>query len=216
MILPVRGDINKITARYFQFGDSPYSFQAVNPDGSLFPKDSNGNFRHHGMDLDVPEGTPIYAPEAGTVLFSGPAGTAGNMVRIKGATGIVRMLHNRNNVIGTGASVKQGQLVAYSGETGQSAGIPHVHFDLERGGKYVNARPYIKEKQMLTLKIAHLGSRIHFGRAANKYTIDKYVGKIGADEWLEKAENSDEAKARARLLKKAKTDLNNHLPSAAR
>lgn len=181
MRLPVDGDINKITARYFQFGGSPYSFQVVNPDGSLFPRTSGGAYRHHGMDLDVKEGTPIKAPEDGRVLFSGNAGSAGNMVQIQGRSGIVRMLHNSRNVVRTGQTVKLGQLVAYSGKTGFSAGIPHVHFDLERGRKYVDPRPYIKveeedmaDPKMTTAKLNEV-YQLTEGRNATKAEIDKYV-----------------------------------------
>lgn len=145
MIFPLKGNIKDLTSTYYGFGQAPYSiggYPVANPDGSVF------GFRHHGIDCGpIPLRTPIYAPEDGVVSFSGNAGTAGNLVQIDGETGRNRMLHNDSNVVKTGQRVEKGQLIGFAGMTGYSNGFVHVHWDLTRGGKYVNPMPYIKEEE---------------------------------------------------------------------
>ena len=51
-------------------------------------------------------------------------------------------MHNSVLVSKTGDKVKAGQLIAYSGSTGDSTG-PHCHFGLKINGTYVNPAPYL-------------------------------------------------------------------------
>lgn len=97
----------------------------------------NGKIYHAGDDIACPEGTPIYAPVSGTVTFSqgiyrnGKLASYGNCVKIKSDDGkyLVILAHNSKLVAKAGDKVKQGQLVAYSGTTGNSSG-PHCHFEV--------------------------------------------------------------------------------------
>ncbi len=51
-------------------------------------------------------------------------------------------MHNSSLVVSAGDTVKAGQLIAYSGSTGDSTG-PHCHFGLKIDGTFVNPAPYI-------------------------------------------------------------------------
>lgn len=87
-----------------------------------------GDHVHQGVDLAAPEGTPIYAPVAGTVAGlweNGALSGAGNTVSL-------RTLDNRNALVfmhlrgwraglRVGARVRRGELVGYVGETDSSA-----------------------------------------------------------------------------------------------
>ncbi len=94
---------------------------------------------HKGIDLAASVGTPVYAPENGTVSWSGPGVQApgvwgGNEVHIDGASGIQSWFaHLSSMAVKVGDAVRAGQQIALSGNTGISSG-PHLHFGAFQGG----------------------------------------------------------------------------------
>lgn len=99
--------------------------------GSLYKNSAGVAYAHEGLDIGMPEGTPIYAPWDGVVAWSDfEAGTYGNYIRISGAYKADFFYgHLKQRLVSTGNSVKQGQLIGYSGNTGNSSG-PHLHFEV--------------------------------------------------------------------------------------
>jgi murein DD-endopeptidase MepM/ murein hydrolase activator NlpD len=98
---------------------------------------------HEGIDLAVPSGTPVVASAAGTVIVAGWLGGYGNLVVVDHGNGISTAYgHNTSVAVGVGQSVAQGQLVAYSGNTGHSTG-PHVHFEVRINGSPVDPLGYL-------------------------------------------------------------------------
>lgn len=89
---------------------------------------------HHGRDLNAGVGTPVYAVEAGTVTTSSNGATdkytgrfaAGEVIVING-TYETWYMHLSQRLVGAGAKVSEGQLIAKSGNTGFTTG-PHLHF----------------------------------------------------------------------------------------
>ena len=94
---------------------------------------------HNGVDIAVPTGTSLYSAVNGTVIDSHYSTSAGNMITIQTETGWkVTFMHMDSRVISQGEKVKQGQLVGYSGNTGNSTG-PHLHLEVKNAeGEYVN------------------------------------------------------------------------------
>ncbi|WP_323100711.1 M23 family metallopeptidase [Intrasporangium sp. YIM S08009] len=86
---------------------------------------------HPAQDLAVATGTPVHALSSGTVVFAGWSTEGyGNMVKIRYWDGTVSwMAHNSRLVVSVGEEVEPGQLVSYSGSTGNSTG-PHVHLEI--------------------------------------------------------------------------------------
>ena len=92
---------------------------------------------HNGIDIAVPVGTPIKAIADGTVVVTGPVSGYGYWVGIN--HGIVNGVnvsseygHISKWVVNNGQLVKQGQILAYSGNTGYSQG-PHLHLTIRHG-----------------------------------------------------------------------------------
>ncbi len=99
---------------------------------------------HYGLDLAVPTGTPIHAAAAGTVTYSGAMGTYGIIVIIDHGNGVeTRYAHLSRTAVSVGQRVKRGQLIAYSGNTGNSTG-PHLHFEIRHRGQAVDPEQYLK------------------------------------------------------------------------
>lgn len=88
---------------------------------------------HSGIDILVNQGTPVVAPGNGVVESAGRGGSLGNYVRIKhAAAGYVTTYAHLSRVgegIKRGTKVTRGELIGYSGSTGQSTG-PHLHYEV--------------------------------------------------------------------------------------
>lgn len=99
---------------------------------------------HNGTDWAVPKGTAVYASCGGTVTKAGWGGNYGNVIYIKHPDGReTRYAHLSKILVSSGQSVKQGQKIALSGNTGRSTG-PHLHFEIRINGSSVNALKYIQ------------------------------------------------------------------------
>ncbi len=86
---------------------------------------------HSGRDLAAPEGTPVVAVLAGTVVSSGPAGGYGLAIEIEHGGVQRRTLygHLSELYVKEGARVSQGEVIGRVGSTGLSTG-PHLHFEM--------------------------------------------------------------------------------------
>lgn len=95
--------------------------------------------RHHsGIDIAVPEGTPIKAAQGGKVVHAGNRGGAGLCVIIEHGNGRRSSYgHCSKLKVKLGDVVKQNQVVALAGSTGMSTGS-HVHFSVTENGKQVD------------------------------------------------------------------------------
>lgn len=102
-----------------------------------------GGYMHTGIDFGAACGTPVYAAAAGEVFSAGWADDGGgNNVKI--SHGVVQgnslttiYYHNTSVVVSVGQQVSQGQLIAYSGTTGNSTGC-HSHFETWLNGVAVD------------------------------------------------------------------------------
>ncbi len=99
---------------------------------------------HKGIDWATPTGTAVYASCGGTVAKAGWGSGYGYVVYINHEDGRqTRYAHLSKVLVKVGQTVKQGEKIALSGNTGVSSG-PHVHFELLIGGKQVDPLKYIK------------------------------------------------------------------------
>ena len=93
---------------------------------------------HTGVDYAAPEGTPIKAARAGTVVFSGWKNGYGNTVVIQHDNKFSTLYgHNRSNSVRVGQKVRAGELIAHVGTTGHTTG-PHLHFEVLENGRPIN------------------------------------------------------------------------------
>jgi murein DD-endopeptidase MepM/ murein hydrolase activator NlpD len=93
-----------------------------------------GTTYHEGVDIGVPEGTPIRAAASGTVIIADNTGGYGNYNCIHHGIGLSTCYgHQSGYAVSAGQSVDQGQIIGYSGNTGNSTG-PHLHFEVRING----------------------------------------------------------------------------------
>ena len=98
---------------------------------------------HAGVDISAPEGTPIRAADSGRVVIAGWTGGYGNYTCIQ-HTGSLSTCYAHQSRLGTSqsASVRQGQVMGYVGNTGNSFGA-HLHFETRVNGSPVNPMGYL-------------------------------------------------------------------------
>jgi hypothetical protein len=123
-----------------------------------------GQKGHNGIDLRAAIGTSVFAAADGVVEYEGygknlyyMGDVAGICVVLKHNGIMTGYAHLKSTIVNKGQSVKQGQIIGYSGNTGTSTG-PHLHFEVIKlpidinNGYYgrVDPNPYLKGEEMPT------------------------------------------------------------------
>ncbi len=99
---------------------------------------------HAGLDFGAPVGSQVRAAADGTVEFAGQASGFGNHVKIQHAGFETSYSHLSEipEFIRPGVKVKEGDIIALSGNTGLSTG-PHLHFQFYLNGEAVDPLPHL-------------------------------------------------------------------------
>jgi len=95
---------------------------------------------HQGIDFAAPVGAPVYAAGDGVVEEARWAGGYGRWLKIRhGAAWETGYGHLSGWAVGPGEHVRQGQVVAYVGATGEATG-PHLHYEVMMDGRKINPK----------------------------------------------------------------------------
>ncbi len=92
---------------------------------------------HQGIDIGVTIGTTIVAAMEGKVSVVSDAGEYGTHVKIVNKDVTTIYAHCSKILVKQGASIKKGQKIALSGNTGKTTG-PHLHFEIRRDQRTVD------------------------------------------------------------------------------
>jgi murein DD-endopeptidase MepM/ murein hydrolase activator NlpD len=93
---------------------------------------------HLGIDYGAPTGTPVQTIGDGKVIFSGPKGGDGNLVKIQHTNGYTTYyMHLSKILVRNGERVEQGQSIGLVGMTGLATG-PHLDFRIQLRGEFLN------------------------------------------------------------------------------
>jgi murein DD-endopeptidase MepM/ murein hydrolase activator NlpD len=158
------GDVESIQGKIAEelaaTGSMPLPLGAIKPgSGSMIwpvdgpiasgfgPRTIEGHYEFHpGIDIAVPEGTPIRAALTGTVAFTeseAESGGYGNYTCIDHGGGLSTCYaHQSAFAVSPGDPVQQGEVIGYSGCTGYCLG-PHVHFEVRINGEVVDPLGYL-------------------------------------------------------------------------
>jgi murein DD-endopeptidase MepM/ murein hydrolase activator NlpD len=108
-----------------------------------FGQRPNGT-QNDGINLAVPEGTPVKAADDGVVAYAGNELKGyGNLVLIRHSNGFVSAYANASQLlVKRGDSVKRGQVIANAGQTGNVTS-PQLHFEIRKGSTPVDPTKYL-------------------------------------------------------------------------
>ena len=99
---------------------------------------------HKGVDIQARYGTRVRAAADGVVKSAGYQSGYGYAVVIGHGYGYETLYaHNSRLVVSSGQSVKKGQVISYSGNSGSSTG-PHLHFEVHLGNSPINPVGYLR------------------------------------------------------------------------
>jgi murein DD-endopeptidase MepM/ murein hydrolase activator NlpD len=104
---------------------------------------TNGK-QNDGINIAVPEGTPVKAAEDGVVAYSGNELKGyGNLILVRHANGYVTAYaHASELLVKRGDSIKRGQIIAKSGQTGEVSS-PQLHFEIRKGSTAVDPTQFL-------------------------------------------------------------------------
>jgi murein DD-endopeptidase MepM/ murein hydrolase activator NlpD len=110
---------------------------------SSFGSKPNGA-QNDGINVAVPEGTPVKAAEDGVVAYAGNELKGyGNLVLVRHSNGYVSAYANASELlVKRGDSVKRGQTIARAGQTG-SVSSPQLHFEIRKGSTPVDPTKFL-------------------------------------------------------------------------
>jgi murein DD-endopeptidase MepM/ murein hydrolase activator NlpD len=97
-----------------------------------------------GINLAVPEGTPVKAAEDGVVAYSGNELKGyGNLILVRHSNGYVTAYaHASELLVKRGDTIKRGQIIAKSGQSGE-VGSPQLHFEIRKGSSPVDPLQFL-------------------------------------------------------------------------
>jgi murein DD-endopeptidase MepM/ murein hydrolase activator NlpD len=100
--------------------------------------------QNDGINLAVPEGTPVKAAEDGVVAYAGNELKGyGNLVLVRHPNGYVTAYaHAKELLVKRGDQVKRGQVIANSGQTG-NVDTPQLHFEVRKGPAPLDPMPLL-------------------------------------------------------------------------
>lgn len=127
---------------------TPTGWPVVGPITSPFgereaPRGGGVEF-HTGLDIAVPSDTAVKATADGVVSFAGWNAGSGNLAVIEHGFGFSTFYaHNSSILVRIGQRVKRGDVIAYSGSTGNSTG-PHLHYEVWKQGRAINPKGFLE------------------------------------------------------------------------
>jgi murein DD-endopeptidase MepM/ murein hydrolase activator NlpD len=107
------------------------------------PKD--GGLHNDGINIKVPEGTPVRSVENGVVAYAGNELKGyGQLLLVRHADGLITAYaHNSKLLVKRGDSVTRGQIIGHAGKTG-SVSQPQIHFEVRKGTKALDPLTYLE------------------------------------------------------------------------
>jgi murein DD-endopeptidase MepM/ murein hydrolase activator NlpD len=146
----IAGELNAAQGQYagdlpIKRGNGSMIWPVNGPITGAFGEQRPGHI-HAGIDIAAGEGTPIHAADAGRVVLMqgvGASGGYGNYTCVQ-HTATMSTCYAHQSRFGTsmGASVSQGQVIGYVGNTGHSFGA-HLHFEVRINGQPVQPLNYL-------------------------------------------------------------------------
>lgn len=131
-----QGNFNGVLSWPLSSSDTRYYNNITSYFGNREQPVPGASTNHRALDIGVPVGTPVYSAADGYVVTTGRSSVRGIYVMVKHADNLYTFYQHLNKVIvSQGQSVKRGQQIARSGNTGIGSG-PHLHFEVRTASYY--------------------------------------------------------------------------------
>jgi len=141
--------LNVITPKSYISKPFIYPLSEIKDVGSFgnIRKSKSYQIQHLGVDLSASLNTPVYSANDGKVVFVKSMQDYGNTIVVDHGLGVYSLyLHLNSFNVKKGQSVKQGDVLGLSGNTGYSIG-PHLHFSIKVRGASLDPLKFINTTQ---------------------------------------------------------------------
>jgi murein DD-endopeptidase MepM/ murein hydrolase activator NlpD len=116
----------------------------IKPVNGYISQEFNPKYGHFGIDFSVKSGTPVFAAANGYVVFSDFTTNDGYMIILAHNENYITVYKHCSSVIKTVRDfVLQGEIIAFSGNTGRLSYGPHLHFEIWKDGQLQNPQNLI-------------------------------------------------------------------------
>ncbi len=138
-------DEEKVTRLVSQTLSGNIHFPAVSPvPKGILTRGFEPRIGHYAIDIAIEEGTPVHAIADGYVIFADWTQGSGYVIALQHAEGYVSIYkHNRELTRTPGTYVRSGEIIAFSGNTGEISSGPHVHIELWHNGVPLDPERYL-------------------------------------------------------------------------
>lgn len=146
---PKEGNIFGVILNYFKqifsFQDNPIFF--ILPVNGYISRSFDPERGHFGIDLVVKDGTPVFASAGGFVVFSGYTDNYGHIIILSHSDEYLSIYKHCSLILKKERDfVKQGELIAQSGNSGLATTGPHLHFEIWQNGKPIDPETVVLKK----------------------------------------------------------------------
>tara|TARA_B100000902_G_scaffold392012_1_gene443681 strand:+ start:2451 stop:3314 length:864 start_codon:yes stop_codon:yes gene_type:complete len=101
--------------------------------------------KHYGVDIAMPENSPVHSISEGIVVFSEWTTETGYVIIVEHLNGLTSIYkHNASIIKFQGETVETGEIIGFTGNTGELTTGPHLHFELWFQGEPVDPESYIE------------------------------------------------------------------------
>jgi len=98
---------------------------------------------HKGIDYGVSYGSDVMCTATGKVIFAGQKSGYGHCVIISHGNGLATLYAHLSKInVKANQSVKAGEVIAQSGNSGRSTG-PHLHYEVHKNNTPVNPKLFL-------------------------------------------------------------------------
>lgn len=134
---PKEGNILGVLLNYLKevFSHQDNSIFFILPVNGYISRSFDPGRGHFGIDLVVKDGTPVFASAGGFVVFSGYTNNFGHIIILSHSDGYLSIYKHCSVILKKEREfVKQGDLIAQSGNSGLATTGPHLHFEIWHNG----------------------------------------------------------------------------------
>jgi len=131
------GSLINYFGKIFSFDENSIFF--ISPVNGYISRGFDPEKGHFGIDLVVKDGTPVYASAGGFVVFSGYTNNYGHIIILSHSDDYLSIYKHCSVILKKEREfVKQGDLIALSGNSGLATTGPHLHFEIWHNGKPID------------------------------------------------------------------------------
>lgn len=138
---PLDGNIFSVFVDFFNkfFDNQSREISFIEPAEGFISRSFNPERGHNGNDYSMKENSPIFASSGGYIVFADYTTNFGYTIIINHPDNyITKYLHCSSLLKKDGDLVRQGELIALSGNSGTESTGPHLHFEIWKDGKPID------------------------------------------------------------------------------